>query len=106
MRLRLAYHGASVSSVLIVDDSLTVRKDLEEAFAGAGFEPTLCGDVRGARVALAHPFSVIVLDVLLPDGDGTDLLGEIRASPQHAETPVLLLSSDAEVQQRVRGLQM
>ena len=96
-----------MSSVLIVDDSLTVRKDLEEAFGGAGFEPTLCADVRGARDALSRqPFSVIVLDVLLPDGDGTELLGEIRVSPQHAETPVLLLSTDAEIQQRVRGLQM
>ena len=96
-----------MSSVLIVDDSLTVRKDLEEAFGGAGFEPTLCSDARGAREALSRRrFSAIVLDILLPDGDGLGLLGEIRATPQHADTPVLLLSTEAEIQQRVRGLQM
>jgi PAS domain S-box-containing protein len=104
---RVAYHGGLVSSVLIVDDSLTVRKDLEEAFGGAGFEPTLCSDLRGAREALSRSaFSVVVLDILLPDGDGLELLSEMRSSRQHAETPVLLLSTEAEIQQRVRGLQM
>ncbi len=96
-----------MSSVLIVDDSLTVRKDLEEAFAGAGFEPTLCSDVRSAREALARrEFSLVVLDILLPDGDGLELLGEIRVAPQHTDTPILLLSTEAEIQQRIRGLQM
>ncbi|HET9595299.1 MAG TPA: response regulator [Anaeromyxobacteraceae bacterium] len=95
-----------MTSVLIVDDSLTVRMDLEAAFAGGGFAPTLCPDAGAARTALATgSFDLVVLDVVLPDGDGFDLLGEIRASPSHGSTPVVMFSSEAEARQRVRGLQ-
>lgn len=43
----------SASRVLIIDDSLTVRMDLAEAFGAAGFEPLVCGTAREARAALA-----------------------------------------------------
>ncbi|WP_242342422.1 response regulator [Anaeromyxobacter terrae] len=95
-----------MSAVLVVDDSLTVRMHLEEAFSAAGFEPVLAADVASARRALAsRRFALAVLDVLLPDGDGLELLAEIKGSPQHAGTPVVLLSTETEVQHRVRGLQ-
>ena len=57
--------------VVIVDDSLTVRMDLAEAFRAAGFETELCGTAAEARLcfAAARP-DVVVLDLLLPNGDG------------------------------------
>ncbi|HUQ94023.1 MAG TPA: response regulator [Bryobacteraceae bacterium] len=92
--------------ILIVDDSLTVRMDLHEAFESAGFTTTLCETVSGAREALARStFSLIILDVLLPDGDGVDLLREIKTAAATAGTPVMLLTTEAEVQDRMRGLQ-
>jgi DNA-binding response OmpR family regulator len=92
-------------NVLIVDDSLTVRMDLGEAFELTGFETTLCSTVAEARKALSTgSFSLIILDVLLPDGDGIDLLQEIRQTPASAGTLVMLLSSEAEVRDRTRGL--
>ena len=69
-------------NVLIVDDSLTVRMDLTETFEAAGFQLRLCGSAAEARAAMAAELvSVVLLDVLLPDADGVDLLREIRASP-------------------------
>jgi DNA-binding response OmpR family regulator len=92
-------------AVLIVDDSLTVRMDLHDTFAGAGFAATACETLETARAVLANQsFSLVVLDVLLPDGDGIDLLREIKGLPPPA-VPVMLLSSEAEVRDRVRGLQ-
>jgi PAS domain S-box-containing protein len=94
-----------MTAVLIVDDSLTVRMDLHEAFAAGGFEPVACADATAARGALAAGrFALVVLDVLLPDADGLELLAEIKRSPTHAGTPVVLLSSEGEVQARLRGL--
>jgi len=91
--------------VLIVDDSLTVRMDLEEAFSEADFTPVLCADLASARQALAQEaIALAVLDVLLPDGDGIELLGEMRVNPTTTNTPVLLLSSEDAVRDRVRGL--
>lgn len=92
--------------VLIVDDSLTVRMDLKEGFESAGFTATVCDTIGSARTALAeNQFAFIVLDVLLPDGDGVQLLAELKAAPSTEAIPVLLLSSEAEVRDRVRGLQ-
>jgi two-component system NtrC family sensor kinase len=92
-------------NVLIVDDSLTVRMDLAEAFEAAGLHPRLCSNIREARAALAvQAIDLVVLDVLLPDGDGVDLLKEIRTSPATCDLPILMLSSEADVKDRIRGL--
>jgi two-component system NtrC family sensor kinase len=92
-------------TVLIVDDSLTVRMDLGEAFELTGFATMLCSTMAEARSALStDSFSLIILDVLLPDGDGVDLLREIRQTPATAGNLVMLLSSEAEVSDRTRGL--
>jgi PAS domain S-box-containing protein len=91
--------------VLIVDDSLTVRMDIGEALQSAGFDTVMCADLRSAREALAREGSVlIVLDILLPDGDGLDFLKELRSSPATAQIPVLLLSTEADAKNRVRGM--
>jgi len=91
--------------VLIVDDSLTVRMDLEESFAEAGFAPVVAASIAEAREALrGGPIALVILDVQLPDGDGLDLLREIKAGGGAAAAPVLLLSTEAEVRDRVRGM--
>ena len=91
--------------VLIVDDSITVRMVLDDAFRAAGIVTTLCATIAAARSAiLANSFALIVLDILMPDGDGIDLLREIRNTPATSGTIVMLLSTEAEVQDRTRGL--
>jgi two-component system, NtrC family, sensor kinase len=91
--------------VLIVDDSLTVRMSLVELLNEAGFQSIACSTVGDARQALAKDtFALAILDVLLPDGDGVDLLHEIRETPSAGNTAVMMLSTEAEVRDRVRGL--
>jgi two-component system NtrC family sensor kinase len=91
--------------VLILDDSLTVRMDLAEAFEAAGFRTILCATIADAHRALAQgSVSLGILDVNLPDGDGVELLKEIRRTPATADLPILLLSSEAQVKSRIEGL--
>jgi len=93
------------SVVAIVDDSLTVRMDLAEAFAAAGFDARPLASVTAARDALAAGgVQAWILDVRLPDGDGVDLLRDIRRAPATPPPIVLMLSSEADVADRVRGL--
>jgi len=92
-------------AVLIVDDSLTVRMDLAEAFEAAGFDSLPAGTLAEARRALTQdPVALVVLDVLLPDGDGVDFLSELRSSEATATLPVVMLSSESEIKDRIRGL--
>lgn len=91
--------------VLVVDDSLTVRMDLCDVFESEGFEVVLSGSLTEARGALReHSVDLVVLDVILPDGDGLDLLAELRESEETSELTVLLLSTEVEVADRLRGM--
>lgn len=92
-------------TVMIVDDSLTVRMDLIEAFGAEDMRAVGCETLSAARAALAHDnIGLIVLDMLLPDGNGVDLVKEIRARSVGADMPILMLSTEAEVRDRIRGL--
>src|SRR4051812_20800861 len=91
------------AKTLIVDDSLTVRMDLAEAFQAAGLETLLAASAAETRAVLAREtVALVILDVVLPDGDGLELLQEIRGLA--APPAILLLSTEAEVQDRIRGL--
>lgn len=93
-------------SVLIVDDSLTVRMDLAEAFEAAGFQAIPCATAAAARLAAAsEPIAVAILDVILPDGDGVQLLEELRAKAGGARLVIVMLSTETEVKDRSRGLE-
>ena len=92
-------------TVLIVDDSLTVRMDLLEQLTAADLAAVACGTAAEARLALAESsFALVILDVLLPDGDGIQLLEEIRAGPSGSGIAVMLLSTESEIRDRIRGL--
>lgn len=92
-------------SVLVVDDSLTVRMDLVERLGDAGLSAVACATLVDARAALAATrFALVILDVLLPDGDGIQLLEEIRGTAGAEGTAVMLLSTEAEIRDRIRGL--
>ena len=99
-------------TVLILDDSLTVRMDLAEAFEAAGLRPSPCATATQAREVLAREtVDVIVLDVLLPDADGLAFIAEVRRMAQDGapggpdgSPVVLLLAAEADVAARVSDL--
>jgi two-component system NtrC family sensor kinase len=91
---------------LIVDDSITVRMDLKESLEEGGFEALCCATAAAAHDALARRnYDVVILDVLLPDMDGLEFLRELKTAPATRGLPVMLLSSEDEVRDRVRGLE-
>ena len=88
--------------VLIIDGSLTVRMDLKEVFESAGYAATLCESAAAARRTVANAaFDLVVLDVLLPDCDGMDLLKEWRGNRATKTIPVMLLASEQEIRERI-----
>jgi DNA-binding response OmpR family regulator len=79
--------------------------DLAEALASAGLTVVSCATAAEARSRLrSESFGVAILDVVLPDGDGVELLKEIRTSPATIRLAVMLLSTEADVRDRIRGL--
>ncbi len=91
--------------ILIIDDSLSVRMALRSTLADAGYSVTACDSLAAARSALsAVSFSLIVLDLLLPDGSGIDFASELRASAATARVPLIMISGASDVWARIRGM--
>ncbi len=91
--------------ILIVDASLTVRMNLGNHLQSAGCDTVLCADIPSAQEALAQEsVALVILDILMPDGSGQDFLKALRQSPKTAQVPVLLLSTDQEVESLIQKM--
>ena len=88
--------------ILLVDDEPELRRMVASLLTGAGYEVAEAADCAQARAAMAaqRPDAVL-LDVMLPDGDGFSLLPELR---QFGDVPVLYLSARDEDAARLQGL--
>ena len=84
--------------ILHVDDSDDIRELVRHGFEKAGkFELMSCGSSAEA-LAAAPEFEpdLLLLDSLMPDISGVELIRKIKANPALAETPVILLTTQAE----------
>lgn len=89
--------------ILIVEDSGPTRDLLVRALEADGATVTTAARLStGIQQATESEFDLIVLDLMLPDGDGLDLCRRIRTDG--IATPVLCLTARAEVADRVHGL--
>lgn len=101
----------SSPAVLLVEDHPLTRRFLAENLAADGYAPLQAPTVADARrVILGGAPAVVILDLSLPDGDGLDLLGELRGRDGDGRgldprLPVLVLSGRASEIDRVRGLE-
>jgi DNA-binding response OmpR family regulator len=78
--------------ILVVEDDRGVRDMLERGLRVAGHQVAFAVDVAEARMAWGSAaFDLVLLDVMLPDGDGIELLAERRAAGD--ATPTVLLSA-------------
>ncbi len=93
-----------MSRVLIVDDDPAIREVVRIALSRDGFDMTEAADGAAALVQFAATApDLVVLDVMLPEMDGTDVC---RALRRHSHVPILFLSSrDSEVD-RIVGLEI
>jgi two-component system, cell cycle response regulator DivK len=83
-----------VTTVLIVDDNEKNRKLARDVLGAAGFE-TLEAESGGSAISLALERlpDVVLLDLRLPDLDGTDVLRRLRADPRSSGIPVVAMSA-------------
>jgi two-component system OmpR family response regulator len=90
-------------SVLVVDDEAVLAEMVSMALRYEGWEVTTAGDGSSAiTVARSHRPDVVVLDVMLPDMSGLDVLRKLRE--QNPQLPVLLLTAKDAVEDRIAGL--
>jgi two-component system chemotaxis sensor kinase CheA len=96
--------GAGATQILLVEDSDIVRESLRRLLAEAGYLVTVAIDGQhGLELARARRFDLVSTDVVMPRMDGYELTRALRAMPEYANVPIVMVTSMGERIDRVRG---
>jgi DNA-binding response OmpR family regulator len=96
--------GGTVARILIIEDDPGAAEAVAEKVASAGLEPIIAHTAAEGRVALeTQKPRLVVLDLMLPDGDGLDVCREIRRS---SNIPIIMLTAKTEEVDRIIGLEI
>jgi len=93
--------------LLLVDDDARLVAMVKDYLGSAGYEVETAESLAAGRNQLVeHTYDAMVLDLMLPDGDGLDLCRELRASPRTRHLPLLMLTARGEPLDRIVGLEL
>ena len=86
--------------VLIVEDTVELARALRDFFALGGHSADIAGDLSSAQdyLSVSH-FDMVLLDIMLPDGDGRGLLKSIRKRDD--SIPIIVMTAKSEISDRI-----
>jgi two-component system, OmpR family, response regulator RegX3 len=90
--------------VLFVEDESSISGPFSKALAREGFEPVVVRTAaRALELAESGDFAIVLLDLMLPDGDGRDVARAIR---RNSSVPILMLTARGTEADRIVGLEL
>jgi DNA-binding response OmpR family regulator len=93
-----------MKKILVVEDDINLASSLSEYLIREGFNVETVSKVKDAEEKLLKPVDLLILDWMLPDGQGVDLLRSIRQKGNFI--PTIILSARAELVDKVMGLEL
>jgi len=92
--------------ILVADDDLLVLKSITFILQRAGYRVETCSNGREAveQIRKEKP-TLALLDVMMPELDGLDVVRQIKAEPELRDIPLFLVTARAMVQERERGIE-
>ncbi len=98
---------AMTSRLLLIDDDARLTDMVGGYLRHNGFEVETAGSLAAGREQLKHGnFDALLLDLMLPDGDGLDFTRELRSQPRTRRLPLLMLTARGEPMDRIVGLEI
>jgi two-component system, OmpR family, phosphate regulon response regulator OmpR len=96
-----------VSQLLLIDDDRRLTEMVSGYLRGNGYEVSTAGSLADGREQLKQGvFDALLLDLMLPDGDGLDFTRELRSQPRTRRLPLLMLTARGEPMDRIVGLEL
>ncbi len=91
-------------TVLIVDDSMSMRQVVRMALGSAGYDVIEAEDGRAALQKLdGKKIHLIISDVNMPNMDGISVVKEVKASPNYRFTPIIMLTTESQEGKKQQG---
>ncbi|MGB1110455.1 MAG: response regulator [Gammaproteobacteria bacterium] len=91
-------------SVLVVDDSPSIRRMVTHTLKSAGFETLEAGDgLEALEIARDQTANLVITDVNMPHMDGISLVSELRALPNYRFKPILILTTESSRERKAQG---
>jgi two-component system phosphate regulon response regulator PhoB len=84
-------------TILIVEDNEDIREIIGIILEDQRYELIMCGTARCLHNELGRMPDAIILDIMLPDGNGLDLCKQIKDDPMTQKIPVLLMSAHEDM---------
>ena len=95
------------SRLLLIDDDLRLTDMVGGYLRQNGFEVDTAGSLAAGRERLkGPPYEALLLDLMLPDGDGLDFTRELRGQARTRRLPLLMLTARGEPMDRIVGLEI
>ena len=93
--------------ILLIEDEPDIRKTLEYNIAREGYDVVSAPSLSEGRNHLnSGSFSLILLDLMLPDGSGLDLCREIKSDKEKVSTPIIILTAKDDEVDKVVGFEL
>ncbi len=94
-------------TIAIVDDDAAIRRLLQLLLGRAGYQTLECNTGEEARALLtSQPWDLAILDRKLPDMDGVVLCHELKSNPELRTRYIIMLTGEAEQEDKVEGLEL
>ena len=98
---------AAAQRLLLIDDDVRLAAMVGDYLRQAGFEVDAAGSLSAGRAKLREShYDALLLDLMLPDGDGLDLTRELRNDARTRRLPLLMLTARGEPMDRIVGLEL
>jgi two-component system phosphate regulon response regulator PhoB len=94
------------TKILVIEDEPDIRKTLEYNLSREGYEVAVSGTLQEAKKLLEPSLSLLVLDLMLPDGSGLDLCREIKKNSLLSDIPIIILTAKDDEVDRVVGFEL
>jgi len=93
--------------ILLIEDEPDIRKTLEYNISREGFDIVSASSLSDGKKQLdSSSFSLILLDLMLPDGSGLDLCREIKSDKEKLSTPIIILTAKDDEVDKVVGFEL
>lgn len=95
-------------NILVIEDEPDIRKNLEYNLGREGFKVFSVASLNDAEQKLQNnnDFSLLILDLMLPDGSGLDLCKKIKSEPKTENIPIIILTAKDDEVDKVVGFEL